>query len=180
MSDRNLTINPQDQLPVNCAGADFIYIKKAPYELTIQTEKGEKFTIPEGGSRTLNQPVDNYIYVSHNGVLATSFTLFIGNGSYTEPQIAGTVNISPKTNLIGLARLTLTGVNTATILGKEGRKELHINSDSANTGLIYPGTNAAGFGIPLEPGQTAVFEISGDLEIYASASDQVINLSEVV
>lgn len=163
----------------SAAGSSFIYVKSAPFDLKITIDNGNALEVPEGTKIDLKKPVNSEFSIENLGASAADFILVVGEGDYSEPQIAGTVSLKAKNTLNGLAPVVLTG-NTQTIPGNESRKELHIQADISNVTPVYLGASAAGAGIPIDAGQTVVLEISGDMDVYGATATDKVNLCEVV
>lgn len=163
---------------VGAAGSSFIYVKEALNDVIIRIDNGQSLQVPEGGKLKLIVPIQKEFSIENTGTVG-DFVLVVGVGDYIEPQIAGTVSVKPKNSLIGLSPVTF-DVNAKTIAGNASRKELHIQSAASNTGVIYLGSTDGLTGIPIEPGQTVVVEISNDLSLYTDTINSVVNLCEVV
>jgi hypothetical protein len=102
-------------------------------------------------------------------------------GELLDNRISGVIEVNNNANssMNGLKPLTF-DTQAKTITGNAARKEIHIQSKLTNTGLIWLGSTDGLTGIPIEAGQTVVFEISGDFNIFAEYLNDVIYLAEIV
>lgn len=163
---------------VSAAGSSFIYVKQALNDAIIRIDNGQSLQVPEGGKLKLTNPIKKEFSIENTGKVG-DFTIVVGVGDYIEPQIAGTVSVKTKNSLIGLSPITF-DVNAKTIPGNASRKELHIQSQALNKGLIYLGSNDGLSGLTIEAGQVVVLEITDDLSLYADTLNDLVNLAEII
>lgn len=74
-----------------CAGADFVVLKSAPFEVVIQVDDGEKLQIPQGTKIRKLDKFKRGIRVINTSGISVDCIFVTGNGDYSEPQLAGEV-----------------------------------------------------------------------------------------
>lgn len=166
------------------------------YELdAVEIAEGSQVSIAPGSSidvGTVSIAADAEIAIKPGSNVAVSNlpavqAVTVGNFPSVQ-EISGLVNIGTAPRIkkdasgsyLGLPMVTFSVGQTKTIAGRATRKELHLKTDISNAGMVWIGATAANNGIPLGPGEGAVFETSADLQVYGAITTDKLYVSEVI
>lgn len=162
---------------VHAAGSEFIYIKKAPYDLLLIVDGGDAIQVPEGAE--IVRPVSLEFSIESLGTGNGDFTIITGVGSYKQPQITGSINVLSNVMVKGLPVLVF-DTNQKTIPENLNRKEIHIEASALNAGVIWIGATQTNVGKPLKAGDIASLDVYSSVDLFSDNLNDKIYLLEIL
>jgi hypothetical protein len=97
--------------------------------------------------------------------------LAIGMGKLDDARTRGEVSLTANQSAVGLPKLTVSGANM--IAANAERARLDLYASESNTAPIFIGSNDGSRGIPLLAGGVYQIAVTGDLDVWASGSQEL-------
>ncbi|MDG4812758.1 hypothetical protein P8629_07025 [Hydrogenovibrio sp. 3SP14C1] len=143
---------------------------------TVQIAQDAQIAIKPGSDVAINnlpsvQTVDGQVNIGTLPAVQVSQLPNVTIGHKVEKDTSG--------QLVGLPQISF-DTAAKTLAGNVSRKHLEIQASINNTGEVWVGSTVAGVGIPLGKGESYDGEITADLNLFATALNDKVNVMEVI